>query len=299
MLEKQVAGKPEDLVARTKLLGYYFGASGDAARRSHVLWLIEHAPEAEVLGTPFGALDKKLDPEGYEQGKAAWGAALEKQPRNLKLLASAARYFLLYDPELTRQALTQGRSLDGANPEWPSALGQSWMLQARGRGGEVDAAAARNSLEFYEEAYRLAAGMEQEVILASVAESALAGGDREKAGTYARRMLDAPGSGWNRGNNIHKGNIILGSLALQANDIEEAGRRLLEAGRTPGSPQLASFGPNMALARDLLQRGERDTVLQYFDLCGVFWPGGKAKLQAWAAAVREGRTPEFGGNLAY
>jgi hypothetical protein len=55
----------------------------------------------------------------------------------------------------------------------------------------------------------------------------------------------------------------------------------------------------MALARDLLERGERDTVLQYLDLCAVFWRSGREKLQAWTAAVKEGRTPEFGANLVY
>jgi hypothetical protein len=46
-------------------------------------------------------------------------------------------------------------------------------------------------------------------------------------------------------------------------DIEEAKKQLLLAGKTPSSPQLNSFGPNMILAKELLDKGEKDTVLHY------------------------------------
>lgn len=72
---------------------------------------------------------------------------------------------------------------------------------------------------------------------------------------------------------------------------------LLEAGRTPGSPQLSSFGPNMQLARELLEAGETRPVLEYFELCRKFWPS--PALDAWAAEVRAGQIPEFGANLKY
>lgn len=104
---------------------------------------------------------------------------------------------------------------------------------------------------------------------------------------------------WNFGNALHKGNLTLGRLALREQDIGKAKYYLLEAGKTPGSPQLDSFGPNMVLARELLERGERETVLQYFDLCGRFWEMGHDKLKEWTALVKAGITPDFGPNLLY
>lgn len=71
------------------------------------------------------------------------------------------------------------------------------------------------------------------------------------------------------------------------------------AGDTPGSPQLNSFGPNMTLARDLLQRGETAPVLAYFEQVRRFWKMGGGRLDAWSAAVEAGRIPDFGGNLLY
>jgi hypothetical protein len=49
----------------------------------------------------------------------------------------------------------------------------------------------------------------------------------------------------------------LGLIAVHKNDIETARRELLESGKTPGSPTLNSFGPNMILAKELLEKGAR------------------------------------------
>ena len=74
---------------------------------------------------------------------------------------------------------------------------------------------------------------------------------------------------------------------------------LIEAGKSPGSPQMNSFGPNMTLARDLIVKGDRETVLQYFELCRKFWKMDYGKLNQWTQDVKAGRTPAFGANLVY
>ena len=104
---------------------------------------------------------------------------------------------------------------------------------------------------------------------------------------------------WNYGNAVHKGHLILGRVALRRNDVVEARRRLLLAGQTPGSPQLDSFGPNMTLAEELLQRGEKQVVLDYFDLCAKFWKMDNGSLNAWRLMIRNDRAPNFGAHLLY
>jgi hypothetical protein len=99
------------------------------------------------------------------------------------------------------------------------------------------------------------------------------------------------------GQAVHDGNLVLGRVALEQGAIEDAMRYLLEAGTSSGSPVLGSFGPNMSLARDLLERGERDTVLQYFERCGRFWQVDT--LKQWSDEVTAGRIPNFGANLIY
>jgi hypothetical protein len=106
-------------------------------------------------------------------------------------------------------------------------------------------------------------------------------------------------SDWYYGNALHHGYLLRGLAALARNDFIAAGTDLLAAGRTPGSPQLNSFGPNMRLARDLLVAGYAAPVIEYFRLCGVFWKRDNGKLQRWAEEVRAGTVPDFGPHLVY
>ena len=93
-------------------------------------------------------------------------------------------------------------------------------------------------------------------------------------------------------------NIVLGRVALKKGQVEEAKRYLLAAGRSPTSPYLANYGPNMGLAKDLLEKGDRQTVLEYLDLCRKFWSNGSAQLTHWTQQIKDGKTPDFKGNLS-
>ena len=149
--------------------------------------------------------------------------------------------------------------------------------------------------------------------LRSAAEGALALGNDLDADSKAKELLELAErykTDWNYGNAIHHGNLIRGRVAMKAGDVASAEAFLLAAGRTPGSPQLSSFGPNMQLAAELLAAGARDAVLQYLEDCKAFWKmdrvpavGGPRStidlLDSWAADVRDGRSPDFGANLAY
>ena len=104
---------------------------------------------------------------------------------------------------------------------------------------------------------------------------------------------------WNHGNAIHQANLALGEIALAEDNTRLACEHLLAAGASLGSPQLNSFGPNMRLALKLLERGERKSVLEYFESCRRFWKTSGGKLDAWKADVEAGRTPDFKANLWY
>ena len=135
-----------------------------------------------------------------------------------------------------------------------------------------------------------------------LASLALAAGDIAKATSYSKWLLDqAPGwvGDWNYGNAIHVAHLVLGEIALNAGDLPEAKHQLLEAAKIPGSPQLDTFGPNMRLAKQLLAKGDRDTVIEYFDLCAKFWEDSRGQLETWKAAILKGEEPKFGANLVY
>lgn len=125
-------------------------------------------------------------------------------------------------------------------------------------------------------------------------------GNMQRASRLASELLEMAKrytNDWNYGNAIHDGHVVLGSVALAEGDVQRARDELLEAGRTPGSPQLNSFGPNMQLSKELLAVGEVAAVREYLRSCRVFWKHGLPRLDEWENDIAAGRTPQFGRNL--
>ena len=127
-------------------------------------------------------------------------------------------------------------------------------------------------------------------------------GPAERATALANELLEAAAyrpNDENLGTAVHKGNLALGLVAIRAGRMDEAKARLLAAGNVSASGSLDSFGPNMSLAKALLEKGEKDTVLQYLELCRKFWKMDRGALDRWAREIRAGSVPNFGANLLY
>jgi hypothetical protein len=246
---------------------------------------------------PVGSAAVYSNPALYAQGKAQWLARLEASPQDVDLLAGAAQYFIIFDRPLAQGLLERGRALDPLNPRWSDQLAQLHKLNA----SNGDVAEAVAALADAERALALAPPNAR-TLPASLPEAAFAAGDIPKATAYANRLLNEAISyrtRWDYGNAIHQGNLVLGRIAVREGRLAEAVTFLRASGQTPGSPQLNSFGPNMSLAKDLLEQGETDAVLDYFELCRKFWTMGGSRLDAWATAVKAGNVPSFGANLRY
>jgi tetratricopeptide (TPR) repeat protein len=138
--------------------------------------------------------------------------------------------------------------------------------------------------------------------LGTAAKESFTLGNGEAAHKYANELLQILpqfSNNWNYGNAFQDANLVLGRLALKEGQVEKAKQFLLTADRAPGSPQLNTFGPNMSLAGDLLAKGERRVVIEYFALCSSFWKMDNGRLAKWTQDVNAGRTPDFGANLSY
>ncbi len=82
-LEEQLDARPDDLITRGILLRFYSQDSSIGAerakplRRKHILWLIEHKPDAGLLGQPAATLEKERLPAGRSRGicRSGWPLA--------------------------------------------------------------------------------------------------------------------------------------------------------------------------------------------------------------------------------
>lgn len=147
--------------------------------------------------------------------------------------------------------------------------------------------------------------------LRSASELALASGQLERAERLAKELLELAAEyrdDWYYGNALHNGHAILGLVQMKRGNLQGAEQELLRAGESPGSPQLNSFGPNLTLARDLLLEERVEAVLEYLELCRVFWyPDSRSECSAmnavrvgrWIEEIGRGEVPDFGPNLSY
>ncbi len=116
--------------------------------------------------------------------------------------------------------------------------------------------------------------------------------DKESTINLAKEYLNLAGAykkNWNYGNAIHDANIALGIIALREENIKTSGEYLLMAGDSPGSPQLNSFGPDLALANALLQIGAKKPVVDYLNKISSFWESGKTTLLAVIEKIEQGK----------
>jgi hypothetical protein len=124
-----------------------------------------------------------------------------------------------------------------------------------------------------------------------VAGEAFKAGELAKARAYASELLEKADL-TDHGTAIFYGNQVLGLVCLAEGDVVSAKSHLLESGETVGSPVLGSFGPDMDLAKGLLDAGERTAVLEYLDLCSKFWAMGRDRLTLWKDVIERGGKPE-------
>ena len=308
MLEKKLKTNPNDMEIRAKLLGYYFHHSSRSSlarleRQKHILWIIQNHPESEIAGLPYCHLNPALDGMAYNEAKDLWLKQVSNNKKNTTIIGNAADFLVLYDEYLAEELLKEAKAIEPNNPKWQTALANLYTRKMRKEKGKSRMELAKKSLKENENAFNSTTDeSERFYLLTDLARNAFDAGDLEKAHKYAEDLLKKSSKykkNWNYGNAIHHGNQILGRIALASGDMGKAKKYLLESANTTGTPQLNSFGPNMTLAKELLEKGERDIVINYFKICRNFWKMGKKKLRKWADVVTSGGMPDFGANLVY
>ena len=297
MLEKAVAQNPDDLRSQSLLLSYYFSKRFRDKRQQTVFWLIQHHPRATVLSFPEGELDPTRE---NAEGSRLWNEQLQQYPDDPAIMWNAGKSFMRHDIDIAIDLFNKGKNLDPQNSAvWYRELGHFYRLKAMSSPAQQGSALASQALNSYENAQAGSKVEDRRYLLPDMAKAALEAGQLDKAADYANQMLAATGDDWNKGNMIYYGNFVLGMLAVRKGDLRTAENYLLAAGDTPGSPQLNSFGPNMRLANELLDRGRKDAVLTFLKKCLKFWTISTSPCSRWIQEMEKGQTPDFRMNLNY
>jgi hypothetical protein len=300
-LESKLRENPNDLTTRTILLGYYqrkHDESSEKQRQRHALWIIENRPEAEIAGDPTSQMFFHYDEGFYNRAKQLWLKQAEAHKKEPAVLANAAEFFLRVESDIAEGLFKQLQVLEPDNYKWPERLGYLYSLDLNETIGDGRKKRAARSLEYYEKALSLAEGdYDRRFLLDDVVNVAFEAGDLVKAKMYATELLEKYGRDEKDsiyGRAVFEANQVLGRVALREGNLAKAKIHLIESAKTPGDPALRTFGPSMTLARELLQKGEKEAVIEYLHLCAKFWEHKGERLQQWELIIRKGGTPDFG-----
>lgn len=272
---------------------------------------VKRAEIALASGTPCEGVDgyyipALLRPAVYAKVKEQWFACIDSRPHDVSIIVRAIDFLSHRDSMLARELLERGRAFAPVSPQWTTKAARLDALHEKRTLDEL-ALALPPPDQTEVMAFALARAEQQLETPAGWAEDtrtrlpllAFLAGDMPKAHGYATALLavrDRWDSAWSN-SAVNKGNTVLGRIALREGRLEDAVTFLRRSGELSGP--LASFrGPNMSLAKDLLEAGEAAAVLAYFEQCRQAWEDGGELLDIWAADVRMGRMPYFGITLS-
>lgn len=294
-LEGRLVDDPYDLRSRLKLLGYHGEHRFDStmsrvSRGDHILWIIEHEPRLPM--SRVYRIDPLLDWRISATASALWRRNVESYPNDVTILRNAANFFEMAD---SSYAVKCYEKLLDASPKDADAAHALARLVARRAWSNQDAWS--KAYDTHVKGLASGGSLRRFYALGDTALAAFRAGKLTHSERHARellRMASDYADDWNYGNAIHDANMILGRIAMQEGDVDSAAEHLIEAGKTPGSPQLDSFGPDMRLASELLKAGRDEVVIEYLDLCAAFWDLDRGQLEKWKKVIRIGGTPNFG-----
>ena len=290
-----------DACARVRLIGFLFAKQHSLAqmeRARHVRWLIRNRPDIDIHG--FGAIAKFMYPRAHRLVRDAWAYALKNDPADVDVITQYASFLSGDAGAVAIRLYQRAIALDARNQtQWLDRIGHVYQLRligAKTRAAKM--AYASKSLVSYKKALASTSDSLARfgLTISIVATAAVEAGDLMTAGKAAksllRRALQHKNS-YQYGNGIHCGHVVLGKIAFAQNRLKTAVSQLMAAGRTPGSPQLNSFGPDFSLAQSLLAIGLRAEVLQYIRMVQRFWRNHDDVIDRWVSKIESRSNPDF------
>lgn len=293
--EADLRQKPEDIDGRLNLIGYYTWngkTPTDRLRlRAHVLWVVENHPEHPATAEP-SLRDLPDDPEGNSKIRAIWDNNLQSRGDDLAVLKNAQKFFFGKDPLEADRIIHRLSEREPENRQWPAELAQLYRMF--GIPDRYIADPAERALEAHRRVLELTRNSAaRETLAGEMAAAAFKIGDYPGAAQLAKVHLQSSDRGA-----VQRANTLLGRVALRSGNLAAGKQHLLDSCEPGAARDVSVSGPTMVLARELLEKGERDVVVQHLENCLPLWPRGESTLQNWIAEIKRGKTPNF-GNLGF
>ena len=294
-LETDLRKTPDKIESRLLLIGYYNANARTQADRSHlrehVLWIVQNHPEHPATAEP-SLRELPDDVDGNAQILALWTKNIESHPDDLAVMKNAEKFFFGKDPAEADALIHRISKQEPNNREWPTELAKLYRMF--GIPGQHFDDPAQRAVESYKRVLELTRTLAaRESLAGDMAQDAFKEGDFPSAAALAKIHLESPDRAAPQ-----RANTILGRVALRSGDLANADHYLLDSAGPAAATDIAISGPTLILAKELLEQGQRDAVMQYLERCIPLWPRGQEALRLWIADIKRGGKPNF-GNLGF
>lgn len=293
-LEADLRVHPDSIETRLRLIGFYTNKGTrpvDRLRlREHVLWMIQKHPEHPATGET-ALRDLPDDPEGNIRIEELWSRNIQQHSNDDTVLRNAEKYYFSKDPAEAEHLIRCLHDHDPGDRQWANELATLYLLSG------VPGLPKHDSEEVATEAYHQVLEMTAEqrsrdALAGNMADSYFMAGNLKATRALAQLFLHSPDR-----RAVQRANTLLGRIALRAGDVAAAKEYLRASANCPAMRSIPLSSPITVLAKELLQQGERDSVIDYLVDCGSIWPGLQPVFRIWIEDIQNGRMPDFGDSL--
>jgi len=326
--EAKLQKNPNDIETRKRLVRYYSDddIKETPARRAnhlkHRVWLLQNRPDLDDYDIyKYSAPFYTAEDTEYKTLKTEWLKQVEANKNNSLIRLNAIEFIRYKEPETAEKLLNEGIQIDKENYQFPLMLSKllynkTESLADRGETKDKDERLKKNSFYLAQafengEAALVLLKKERSTdrdskrrdLLQTLSKTAFELEKFDRAKSLATELIldfgqDANDADYD--NAAHLGNIILGRIALREKDTAKAKEYLLIAIRAPLRREKSYFSKiDMVLAKELFEKGEKETVLEYLKLCekllsySDIYTSLVATLKLWQEQIKQGKTPEF------
>ncbi len=297
-MEKTLRTDPNNLLLRLKLLGYYhnqtpYSKETRLARKRHIVWMIQHYPGAVYTRYPFCQVSSIREPETLTACKSAWQQQIARHPTDASVLRNAAAFIDHSDPDTADHLREIAAKIETRRD--PTVIAYFRYFTLASQTGEQRAATAREVLKAYGKELSKAREVPYRIqIIRNMAECAYISDQFAVATTCANELLKLSTKTTAEAGPyaFYNGKIMLGRIALHAGNIQKAEAYLHEATNPPVKAKQVAI--TMSLARELLERGEQQVVLDFLEEIRSQWSKGDFIIDLWIKQIKQGKTPDLG-----
>ncbi len=275
----------EELYSRVRLIGYCWfqnDRESDHKRIEHTSWLIDHHPEIDLR--PYTSIFLLASDVVLDSLLSKVEAKRKAVPTNTDILRREIDLRYLQDPTTCDELIGHGISLEPENSFWYRRRGEL----CRDHPGKFSPS---HGIDAYSKACLRSTTLLERVNYASELARLSVSCQPSVAATNAHQVLVDISNLEDESRVLHArhyAHIVLGHLSLQAGDVPRAVECLRLASSQNGDAAMRTYGPDLELAAQLVERGQRSAVVDYLTECIRISPGLAPMFREWVRKIESG-----------